>query len=150
LESGILFPALTADYAYAWSTGETTHSIEVSKEGDYTVVVTNEAGCSETRTCNVTLSYLAKIQNIIVHDLLPSNNVVIEVTNLDDYNYMIQFENGSTTALQSSNTFVNIPGFHELIVENKDGCGLVKEVLQYYKQQHSLRQMETALMITGT
>jgi hypothetical protein len=44
---------------------------------------------------------------------------------------MIQFENGSTTALQSSNTFVNIPGgFHELIVENKDGCGLVK-VLQY-------------------
>jgi hypothetical protein len=26
-----LFPALTADYAYAWSTGETTHSIEVSK-----------------------------------------------------------------------------------------------------------------------
>jgi hypothetical protein len=61
---------------------------------------------------------------------------------------MIQFENGSTTALQSSN-LVNIPGgFHELIVENKDGCG--KEVLQYYKQQHSLRQMETALMITGT
>jgi hypothetical protein len=52
---------------------------------------------------------------------------------------MILFENGSTTALQSSNTFVNIPGgFHELI-ENKDGCGLVKEVLQYYKQQHSLR-----------
>jgi hypothetical protein len=41
---------------------------------------------------------------------------------------MILFENGSTTALQSSNTFVNIPGgFHELIVE-KDGCGLVKEV----------------------
>jgi hypothetical protein len=32
LESGILFPALTADYAYAWSTGETTHSIEVSKK----------------------------------------------------------------------------------------------------------------------
>jgi hypothetical protein len=31
LESGILFPALT-DYAYAWSTGETTHSIEVSKK----------------------------------------------------------------------------------------------------------------------
>jgi gliding motility-associated-like protein len=127
LESGTLFPALTADYAYAWSTGETTHSIEVSKEGDYTAVVTNEAGCSETRTCNVNLSYLAKIQNIIVHDLLPSNNVVIEVTTPDDYNYMILFENGSTTALQSSNTFVNIPGgFHELIVENKDGCGLVK------------------------
>jgi hypothetical protein len=55
---GHLVSGATADYAYAWSTGETTHSIEVSKEGDYTVVVTNEAGCSETRTCNVTLSYL--------------------------------------------------------------------------------------------
>jgi gliding motility-associated-like protein len=29
---------------------------------------------------------------------------------------------------QSSNTFVNMS---RLIVENKDGCGLVKEVLQY-------------------
>jgi hypothetical protein len=55
---------------------------------------------------------------------------------------MIQFENGSTTALQSSNTFVNTRWLSRLIVENKDGCGLVKEVLQYYKQQHSLRQME--------
>jgi hypothetical protein len=35
---------------YPWSTGETTDSIEVSKEGDTTVVVTNDAGCSETRT----------------------------------------------------------------------------------------------------
>jgi hypothetical protein len=76
------------------------------KEGDYTVVVTNEAGCSETRTCNVTLSYLAKIQNIIVHDLLPSNNVVIEAP--DDYNYMIQFENGSDSFAKFK-YLVNIP-----------------------------------------
>jgi hypothetical protein len=63
---------------------------------------------------------------------------------------MILFENGSTTALQSSNTFVNIPGgFHELIVV-KRWLRTGKRSLQCYKQQHSLRQMETALMITGT
>jgi hypothetical protein len=33
---------------------------------------------------------------------------------------MIQFENGSTTALQSS-TCKYTRGFHELIIENKDG-----------------------------
>jgi threonine dehydrogenase-like Zn-dependent dehydrogenase len=49
--------------------------------------------------------------------ILPSNNVVIEVTTPDDY--MMLFENGSTTALQSS-AFVNIPGgFHERVVVHK-------------------------------
>jgi hypothetical protein len=56
LQSGILFPALTADYAYAWSTGETTFHRSI-KEGDYTVV-TNEAGCSETRTTSLYLILL--------------------------------------------------------------------------------------------
>jgi hypothetical protein len=28
--------------------------------------------------------------------------------------------------------------------ETKDGCGLVKEVLQYYKQQHSLHKWNGA------
>lgn len=127
LESGIEFPALNTDYTYAWSTGETTPSIEATKEGDYTVVVTNKSGCSETKTCNVTVSYLAKIQNIIVHDIVPENNVIIEVSDPDNYNYMIQFENGTATAFQNSTIFVNVPGgFHELIIENKNGCGLVE------------------------
>ncbi|HWF43670.1 MAG TPA: hypothetical protein VG537_03415, partial [Candidatus Kapabacteria bacterium] len=33
---------------YKWSTGETTSSIAVTKTGDYTVAVTNSAGCSGT------------------------------------------------------------------------------------------------------
>ncbi|GGC35281.1 hypothetical protein GCM10011386_29280 [Parapedobacter defluvii] len=45
---------LTADhaagetYAYRWSTGETSRSIEVSNPGVYTLVLTNAAGCSDT------------------------------------------------------------------------------------------------------
>jgi gliding motility-associated-like protein len=126
LDSGIKLPALTTDYTYLWSTAETTPSIEVTQEGEYTVVVTNKSGCSETKTCSVTLSYLAKIQNVVVHDLVPENYVSIDVTNPDDYNYMIQFENGTTTAFQNSSLFTNVPGgFHEFIIENKDGCGIV-------------------------
>jgi hypothetical protein len=44
---------------------------------------------------------------------------------------MIQFENGTSTTA-SSTVFVKCTrGFHDLIIENKNGCGLSKEVLQY-------------------
>lgn len=116
------------EYTYLWSTGETTSSIAVTKEADYTVIVKNKAGCIETRTCSVTNSYLARIQNIIVHDLSPINEVVIEVANPDDYRYMIHFQNGTSTAFQDSPFFSNIPGgFHEIIVENKNGCGSISK-----------------------
>jgi gliding motility-associated-like protein len=129
LESGIKLPASTSDYTYSWSTAETTSSIQVTEEGDYSVVVTNiESGCNEIKTCKVTISYLAKIQNIIVHDLVPANSIIVELDNPADYTYMIKFENGNTTASQNSTVFQNVPGgFHELVIKNKDGCGLVKK-----------------------
>nr|WP_314896011.1 T9SS type B sorting domain-containing protein [uncultured Flavobacterium sp.] len=126
LDSGILAPELTSDYTYSWSTGETTPTISVNKEGDYSVVVKNKSGCTTTRKSVVTLSYLAKINNIIVHDLQSINHVVIDVTNPNDYLYMIHFQNGTETSFQSSTLFENVPGgFHELIVENNDGCGQI-------------------------
>jgi hypothetical protein len=77
----------------------------------------NEAGCSETRTCNVTLSYLAKIQNIIVHDLLPSNNVVIEAMMITTIWYSLKM--AARTALKFKYLCKYTRGFHELIIENK-------------------------------
>ncbi len=42
-----LGPSVTngANCTYSWSTGETTHSIDVHQSGTYSVTVTNEAGC---------------------------------------------------------------------------------------------------------
>jgi gliding motility-associated-like protein len=124
LDSGITAPATTSDFTYFWSTGETSPTILVNKEGEYSVIIKNKFGCSTTRKCIVTLSYLAKINNIIIQDLQPLNQVIIEVANPTDYRYMIYFENGTETPFQNSPIFENIPGgFHELIVENKNGCG---------------------------
>jgi hypothetical protein len=61
---------------------------------------------------------------------------------------MIQFENGSTTALQSS-TSCKYTGLSRVNSREQRWLRTGKKVLQYYKQQHSLRQ-KTALMITGT
>jgi gliding motility-associated-like protein len=126
LDSGIHTPALTSDYSYLWSTGENTPTITVSEQGEYTVVVKNNVGCTTARTCKVTMSYLAKIKNIEVHDLVPTNYIIIDLENPDNYKYMIRFQNGMATPFQNSILFENIPGgFHELVAENLDGCGQV-------------------------
>lgn len=124
LDAGIIAPATVSDFTYKWSTGETSPAISVNKEGEYIVVVKNKSGCTTTRKTIVTLSYLAKINNIIVNDLQSLNQVIVEVSNPTDYRYMIHFENGTETPFQSSTFFENIPGgFHELIAENNNGCG---------------------------
>ena len=124
LDAGILAPATVSDFTYSWSTGETSPTISVNKQGEYSVIVKNKSGCTTTRKCIVTLSYLAKINNIIIQDLQPLSQVIIEVVNPNDYTYMIHFQNGTETPFQSSTIFENVPGgFHELIIENNNGCG---------------------------
>lgn len=124
LNAGILAPATTSDFTYLWSTGETTPTITINKEGEYNVTVKNKSGCTATRKYIVTMSYLAKINNITVQDLQQTNQVIIALDNPSDYKYMIRFENGTETSFQNSTLFENVPGgFHELIVENNDRCG---------------------------
>ena len=126
LDAGIIFPALLTDYTYKWSTGEITPTIKINREGDYTVIVKNKSDCEVSRKCSVSISYLAKVNNIIIHDLQQLNEVIIELSNPNDYRYMIHFQNGTSTPFQSTPIFENVPGgFHELIIENNDGCGRV-------------------------
>ena len=121
-------PDIASDFTYLWSTNETTPTITVSKDGEYTVIVKNKSGCTATHKSIVSMSYLARINNIIVNDLRSTNNVIIDVTNRNNYQYMLQFENGTATSFQNSPIFENLPGgFHELIIENLDGCGQIKE-----------------------
>ena len=126
LDAGIIFPALLTDYTYKWSTGEITPTIKINREGDYTVIVKNKSDCEVSRKCSVSISYLAKVNNIIIHDLQQLNEVIIELSNPNDYRYMIHFQNGTSTPFQSTPIFENVPGgFHELIIENNDGCGRI-------------------------
>ena len=50
-----LGPSVTngANATYSWSTGETTHSIDVHQAGTYSVTVTNEAGCFGSDDVNI-------------------------------------------------------------------------------------------------
>ena len=124
LNAGILAPAKINDFTYLWSTGETTPTISINKEGQYNVIVKNKSGCTTSQKHIVTMSYLAKINNIIVQDLQQTNQIIVELNSPSDYEYKIHFENGTETFFQNSTLFENVPGgFHELIVANKNGCG---------------------------
>ena len=124
LNAGILAPATIYDFTYLWSTGETTPTISINKQGEYNVSVKNKSGCTTSRKYIVTMSYLAKINNIIVQDLQQTNQVIVELDNPSDYEYKLHYENGTETSFQNSTLFENVPGgFHQLIVANRNGCG---------------------------
>jgi gliding motility-associated-like protein len=124
LDAGILSPAVSSDFTYLWTTTETTPTITVHKEGEYGVIVKNKYGCTAVHKSIVSLSYLARINKIEIKDLQTENLVIVDVTNPSNYQYMIRFENGLTTPFQNSPIFENVPGgYHELIIENIDGCG---------------------------
>lgn len=125
LESGIQISEFN-NYSYLWSTGETSPTITVTKEGIYIVTVKNKSGCNTTLDIPVKLSRLAVINEIEVNDLNTVNEVIIDVNHPEDYKYMIHFQNGAFSNFQNSTFFENIPGgFHELIIENIDGCGRI-------------------------
>ncbi len=131
LEPGIITPYNISDFSYSWSTGEITPVISINKEGDYSVIVKNKSNCTSTENFKVTLSHLAKINDIIIKDLNAQNQIIVDVVNPDDYKYMIHFQNGTSTTFQNSTLFENVPGgVHQLIIENKNGCGsITREVV---------------------
>jgi gliding motility-associated-like protein len=131
LQPEIITPFSISDFTYSWSTGESTPSISINKEGDYTVVVKNKSDCTTTINFQVNLSRLARINDITIQDLKPENQITVDVINPDDYKYMIQFQNGTSTTFQNSAFFDNVPGgIHELVIENTNGCGqITKEII---------------------
>jgi gliding motility-associated-like protein len=130
LDAGIIAPATENDYTYLWNTNETTSTISVRTEGNYTLQVSNNLGCIATRNIKVNLSKLARINSIQIKDFLINNQVIVLIENPTAYLYKIIFENGEETTFQNSTRFENIPGgIHQLIIKNNDGCGQINSEL---------------------
>lgn len=117
--------------SYLWSTGETTNSIEITAPGDYTVTVTNAAGCDNSTTITAIPSDVATIIDIVVNDFNRGNNTAtILVTGPGIYEYSIDGFN-----YQDDPTFINlIDVYYTVRVRDKNGCGIVRQdfvVLDY-------------------
>lgn len=112
------------NYAYNWSTGESTISIEINQIGTYTVFVTRPAGCTNRRTIVVLPSSTAIIETIEIEDVTENNVVSVFVSGEGEYVYALDSDNGP---YQESNIFEAVsPGIHTVFVKDiKNNCGII-------------------------
>ncbi|MBV7269886.1 T9SS type B sorting domain-containing protein [Winogradskyella luteola] len=127
LDGGIIND-IPNNYAYDWSTGDTTIHIDVNEIGTYEVFVTRPTGCANRRTIVVKPSSTATIETIEVADISDNNTITVLVSGEGEYVYALNNENG---IYQESNTFENVlPGIHTVYVKDiKADCGIVSEVI---------------------
>lgn len=125
LEGGIIGD-IPNNYAYQWSTGETTINIEVNETGTYEVFVTKPGGCTNRRTIRVLPSSTATIEAIEVSDFSDNNTIEVLVSGDGEYLYGLQDEIGM---YQESNIFENVPtGIHTVFIKDiKANCGTISK-----------------------
>ena len=104
--------------SYAWSTGETSPSIIVSRAGTYSVEMTNPAGCKNTRAIDIEIAPLLEIPDIpqaLVCTIAEEKVRIFAEPGFASYSW-----NGTVT---SDDYFdVTKPGTYELIVTDVNGC----------------------------
>lgn len=129
IDAGIQDNTPKTDYSYVWSlndepiAGENNYTLTVNTEGTYTVEVTNNHGCSRTRTITVAASDIAVINNVDIVELSDSNSIQLSVSGSGDYVYVLDDEFG---VYQEENNFTNVSaGIHTVFVKDLNGCGIV-------------------------
>lgn len=113
-----------SNFDFLWSTGETSQSILVNATGIYTVDVTDNFGCTSTRTITVTSSEIATL-NYTIEGSIGNYNLVVNPSGAGNYVYSLDNESGT---YQTSNVFYDlIPGEHIIYVKDTKGCGTVSD-----------------------
>ncbi|SDB20285.1 gliding motility-associated C-terminal domain-containing protein [Flavobacteriaceae bacterium MAR_2010_188] len=113
-------------FSYQWSTGETTQTIEVNEIRTFSVVITNNNGCSSTRTIRVNPSNIATITNIKVEDASNDNTILISVSGEGDYEYSLD----EADYFQTETKFTDVvPGLHTVYVRDRNECGVVEQIV---------------------
>ncbi|MBT8187532.1 MAG: T9SS type B sorting domain-containing protein, partial [Croceitalea sp.] len=109
--------------AYRWNTGATTPSITIDAPGDYTVTVTDNNGCSTTKSFEISQINLPKITNVVSDH----RDFTVMTATTGDYEYSIDGIN-----YQESPLFANKFGATYVIyVRDGNGCGVVEYVFDY-------------------
>jgi gliding motility-associated-like protein len=106
---------------FLWSTNSTASEIEITEIGTYSISITNEFGCENTITFNVTESQSATIDVIETIDFSDPNNITITVNGIGNYLYQL-----NDLPFQTSNVFINVPiGYNTITIIDQNGCARV-------------------------
>jgi photosystem II stability/assembly factor-like uncharacterized protein len=94
--------------SYSWSTGETTASIDVSKEGWYSVIVKNASGCQSAKSVFVSKTSVPKPEDNTGWKLLnplPSARTSLDITFINDQVGFIVNDKEIITTTDGGNTW---------------------------------------------
>ena len=104
---------------YEWSTGQTSRGITISEQGNFSVIITTNGGCSVTKYFEIHAVDVAKIEAIILEE----NTVIIRPANAGEFEYSLD---GVT--FQLSNTFQMVPGgVYTAFMRDLQSCNTVSE-----------------------
>ncbi|MCV6628243.1 MAG: T9SS type B sorting domain-containing protein [Flavobacteriaceae bacterium] len=113
-------------YTYAWSTGETSPTIEVSKSGIYEVVVSNivgEANCSISMNVEVEVYYPPVLTDVEIQSQGSSNSLLVQMKQHGAYLYSLDGE-----VYQEEPEFFDVEsGAYTLHIKDENGCGTLTE-----------------------
>ncbi|MCZ2101554.1 MAG: SprB repeat-containing protein, partial [Chitinophagales bacterium] len=106
------------DFAYYWSTGDTTQTIRDLAPGNYTVIVTAIGGCSDTLSVGVNSSKAIDLTTVTTPTKcgLPNGSIQAEAVNGDAFEYI--WSTGANTQTISDLA----PGTYTVTVTNELGC----------------------------
>lgn len=105
--------------SYLWNTGETTKDISITTPGEYSVIVTNAEGCSNTKNISVAPVTLPIVTDIKSDDA----NIVVELENTGQFDFAL--DNG---VFQASPVFETISGGRYTInIRYGDNCGVISQ-----------------------
>ena len=100
-----------------------SESIQINEVGTYTVIATNNNGCSTSREIIVSPSNIATIESIVVNDGVENNTIAISISGEGDYEYALDYG-----VYQDDPFFSNVlADTHTLLIRDKNGCGVIME-----------------------
>ncbi|QLG46189.1 T9SS type B sorting domain-containing protein [Costertonia aggregata] len=115
-----------SNFTYTWNTGETTATLNVINEGEYTLTATNIQNgvvCEDSRTVRVIISQTPIISDIQIDDFQETN--IVTILTATDGNYEYRLDDGP---FQAENVFeAVVEGEHTVTVSDVNGCGSISE-----------------------
>ena len=118
-DSFITLDAEVENVTYLWNTGETTRLIDVTAPGEYSVVVTNINGCSDSQSFIVEQIDLPRIESITSDG--PS--IIVSTSNEGNFQYSLD-----GNMYQNSPVFEAVEGgFYTIYVQDNANCGVVTQ-----------------------
>ncbi len=106
--------------SWLWNTGETTQTIEVSEEGNYSVVVTNEFGCQDETSVYLTVLPVPVAEISGNLEFCEGESSVLTVTEAASYLWSTGETTQSITVTES--------GIYSVVVTGENGCESAAEV----------------------